>query len=330
MINKVQLMNKLAFILISICALLSMPGAFCIPDSERKESGKNIPEEAFIHVPGEASSHAEGFSPGDNATLSYISKAFYFNVVPSASYIFNKDIYHSENWQIKNGVKINVEFGYFGKFSRIIGYGFGLGYSSFSTEISSDPVISISAGYTDIDGDDYIQLLKTTSMVEKTKVSYVDIPMFIEFSNITIDKIGFYGRAGLTVSFPLTKSFTSSGNASYGGYYDQYNVVLYGIPELGFDSNKPIYSETEMSLNLVNISAIFSGGITYPLSKYFIIRGGLNANVGLVEMSKVKAENYEKTKFDGNYSKLLENPNSTTLTRSFGIEVGLIYTLRLY
>lgn len=323
-------MKKSVFLLVSVSIFLSMPGAFCNFDSKIKKSNLISPEKREISQPAEANGHAAGFSVGDNTSLSYVSKAFYLNVVPSTSYIFNKSIYNSENWKAKKGFGVNFEVGYFGKFSRIIGYGFGLGYSSYSTEISSDPVSNSTPGYIDIDGDEYTQLLHTSVLVEKTKISYFDIPLFIEFSTINIDKIGFYGRAGLKISFPLAKTFTSSGNASYEGYYDQYNVVLYGIPELGFDTNRPIYSDTDMTLNPVNISVLFSGGITYPLSKVLIIRLGANANLGLVEVSNVKAGNYEKTKFDGNYSKLLENPNSAALTRSFGLEVGLIYNLRLY
>lgn len=85
-----------------------------------------------------------------------------------------------------------------------------------------------------------------------------------------------------------------------------------------------------MSLEPVNVSALVSAGITFPLSSYFILRVGGNANFGLLEISSQKAEDYDKTKYDGNYNKLLENPNAKTSTRSYGVEIGLIYNLRLY
>lgn len=309
-------MKSTILLLVAISLFLSMP-AFCHIGINGKKSGdKSI-------------GNSPGYSAGDKTNLSYTSKAFYLNVVPSSSYVFNKDIYNSDNWNPKNGFGVNFEVGYFGKFSRIIGYGFGLGYSSFSTEITSAPQEG-TASESDIDSDEYTQLIQTSEITEKTKLGYFDIPIFIEFSTINIDKIGFYGRAGLKLSIPLSKTFTSSGQASYEGYYDQYNVVLYGIPELGFDNDKPIYSNTEMTLKPINVSALLSAGITYPLSNYLILRLGANANFGLLEISDKKASDYNSTMVDGNYNKLLENPNSTTVTKAFGIEVGIIYNLRLY
>ena len=214
------------------------------------------------------------------------------------------------------------------KFNKIVGIGFGAGYSSFSTELKSNQ-LDHDVPDIDIDGDNYLREIATTEITEKTSISYFDIPVFLELSNTNIDKIGFYGRIGVKVSFPISKTFTSTGSANYEGYYSQYHVVLYDIPELGF-TQKDIYQDPKMELNTVNVSALASAGITIPISSYFIIKGGVNANFGLMEISSKKAADYDQTMYDGNYSKLLENPNAKTSTRSFGFEIGLIYNLRLY
>jgi len=181
---------------------------------------------------------------------------------------------------------------------------------------------------TDIDGDNYSKEIATSEITEKTEASYFDIPIFLEISNINIDKIGFYGRIGIKVSFPVSKTFTSSGLANYEGYYPQYYVTLYDIEELGFTDSE-IYQDTKMSLEAVNLSALISAGISFPLSNVFILKVGGNANFGLMETSSQKAADYDTTKYDGNYNKLLENPNAKTSTRSYGVEIGLIYNLRL-
>ncbi len=275
------------------------------------------------------------FSPAtlpnqNSSSVSYTSKAIYLNLTPSSTAIVNSDINGDNNWNVSNGFGVNFEIGYLTKFNKLVGIGFGLGYSSFSTELKANP-LDFNVPDTDVDGDNYSKEISTNEITEKTKASYFDIPVFLELSNTNIDKIGFYSRFGIKISFPVSKTFTSTGLANYEGYYPQYYVTLYDIDDerLGFTQSE-IYEDTKMSLEPVNISAAISAGITIPVSSYFIIKLGGNANFGLMEISSQKATDYEKTKYDGNYNKLLENPNAKTSTRSYGVEVGLIYNFRLY
>lgn len=264
----------------------------------------------------------------NNASISYTSKAIYLNLTPSSSAIVNSDIFNDNNWNVSTGFGVNFEVGYLTKFNKLVGIGFGVGYSSYSTELKSNP-LDYDVPDSDEDGDNYSKEITTTEITEKTKASYFDIPVFLELSNTNIDKIGFYGRIGVKVSLPVSKTFTSSGLANYEGYYPQYYVTLYEIEELNFTQSE-IYQDTKMSLEPVNISAVISAGITFPLSSYFILKVGGNANFGLMEISSQKAGDYDKTMYDGNYNKLLENPNAKTSTRSYGVEIGLIYNFRLY
>lgn len=263
-----------------------------------------------------------------NSNISYTSKGIYVNVIPSYTSIYNSDIYNDTAWNVKKGFGVNFEVGFLTKFNKMLGVGFGLGYSSYSTELTSNP-LDYSVPDTDVDGDNYTEEIATTEITEETKISYFDIPLFLEVSNININKIGFYGRVGVKVSFPVSKSFTSSGLANYEGYYPQYYVTLYDIEGLGF-TESDIYQDPPMELEPVNISAIISAGISFPLSSYFILKVGGNANFGLMEISSQKATDYNDTKYDGNYNKLLEDPNAKTSTRSYGVEIGLIYNIRLY
>ncbi len=303
-------MRKLCLILMAIFFLQTSFDAFC---------GNNI-----IVTENPFSS-----GPGKNASISYTSKGIYLNITPSFSAIVNKDIFDDENWEINNGFSVNFEVGYFTKISEIFGFGFGLGTSSFSTEIKSSAMM-FNYEDTDIDGDNYSKMVGASAITEKTLINYLDIPLFLELGNTNINKVGFYSRLGVKISFPISNSVTPTGIASYEGYYPQYHVLLYGIPELGFDTGLPIYENTEMEINPVNLSAFLSAGITIPLSNYLILKFGANANFGLMEISKQKSDDYDKSKYDGNYNKLLENPNSKTYTRTYGFEVGLIYNLRLY
>jgi len=283
-------------------------------------------------IPGIEKYKLPALPAGDRSSISYTGRGVFVLFGVNSSTIYNEDLSGSDSWDVNSGIGYSFEVGYLMKFYniRMLGVGFGLGYSSYSTEIGSGEQSAVLPVSTDIDGDVYTRLINTSTMKEELQLAYFDIPVFLEFSNANIDKFGFYGRLGVKVSFPVSSSFDASGTASYQGWYDQYNVILYGIPELGFYDNKEIYEETPLALSSVNISAIASLGISYPLSSRLIMKLGASATYGLTEISESKAEGWEESMYDGNYSKLLEDPNSPTTTRAFGIEIGLIYNMRLY
>ena len=309
-------------ILVFLAVLLVIPLSYAY-------SGNN--SKALSTTSATSNSETLGFLPkGGGSNVSYPSKGLYFNLTPSLAGISNKDVTGDGNWTVTNGMGLNIEAGYFAKFHPLIGYGIGLSYSSYSTDITADPQ-NLDYSDTDDDGDDYTMYIESSELSEKLQLSYFDIPIFLEFGNPNIDKIGFYGRVGVKISFPLSQKFTPAGTASYEGFYDQYHVTLYDIPELGFYSDDDIYKNNEPTMSSVNVSALLSGGVTFPLSNYLILKVGANANFGLMEISgkKQTAADYENNKYDGDYSKLLESPAKTT-TQSVGIELGIIYNLRLH
>jgi hypothetical protein len=319
---------------ICIAVLLSLMSVFVA-------SGNNPPnvENPAALIIGSAISDPSGMDfglqpppiiQGGSSSISYTSKGLFLNIVPSYTSILNSDISKDNNWKINSGFGFNIEVGYLSKFNETIGVGFGVGYSSFSSEITSDPIENYVIAANDRDNDVYDRMVATSSLNEEISIGYIDIPIFLDVSNTNIDKIGYYGRVGIKISTPISNSITHSGTATIKGYYDQYNVLLYGIPPMGFYTNKEIYEDSDIELKPINFSLLVSGGISIPISNYVIIKVGANAIFGLTEISNRKAEDYDVYRYDGGFSKLLNNPNATTKTRSLGLEVGLIYNLRLY
>ena len=326
---KFKQMKKLNFIILTLLLIPWIPG---ISGDLPKFGGNDVLHSNIHHLFGGediAGLAPLAFKPAKNSeALRYPSSAFFLTLVPSSTNIVNSGIKSDDTWDAKGGFGFNFELGYYAKFNKLVGYGVGLGYSSFKSELTLNSEYAEIVAE-DIDNDEYIRKISTGSVIEKLNVSYLDIPIFIEIGNPNIDKIGLYGRVGVKVSIPLSANFSPSGVASYRGYYPDYHVELYGIDELGFYTDSEIYQDVESKLNSVNVSAIVSAGATFPLSNYFILRVGANGNFGLLEISSEKRDDYEMTKYDGNYSKVLENPEKTT-TQSFGLEIGLIYNLRLY
>jgi hypothetical protein len=260
---------------------------------------------------------------------SYPSKALYLNLSPSYSRIYNKSIYNDELWQQKDGgIGYGFEFGYFMKFKKFIGFGIGLGFSSYQTTIGLNSYKDSIPHELDIDEEDYTKIIGVSDLVQKTQLSYIDLPVYLEFGNPNTYKINFYGRIGVKFSYPVFYKFESDGNITTQGIYPQYFVLLYDIKELDFFNNQTIKAAGETKLNPLNISAILSIGMTIPASDRLIFKIGANINYGLMEISADKFSKDDDTKYTGNSNNLLMEPGSNTITQSVGLEIGIIYILQ--
>lgn len=286
-------------------------------------------EKSHKHIDENLSFHS--FAPLLNSKSdfqSYPSKALYLNLSPNYSRIYNKEIYNDKLWQINGGIGYSFEFGYLMKFKQFIGLGIGLGLSSYQTEISLNSYNTSLPPATDIDGDNFTENIEVSDLIQKTKLSYIDLPIYLEFGNPNTYKINFYGKIGVKFSYPVLYDFNSSGNISNQGYYPQWYVLLYNIPELGFANDQPIVTSGETEINPLNISAFLSLGMTIPASDYFIFKIGANINYGLTEISADKFSDGDAVKYSGSYNSLLMEHGGSTIAQSVGIEIGIIYILQ--
>lgn len=281
---------------------------------------------AVEEEPGEAAP-APLLAPAKN--VSYPARGIILLISPNLSQVYNSDIFGDDNWDASGKLGFNFELGYFFKLNRVVSLGAGIGYSNFKSELTQDS-ISYQRDYIDHDQHNVTEYVRINPISESLNVSCLDIPLYVEFGNPNVDQIGFYGRIGLKMSFPISHKLTGDGSYSSWGHYPDCPVTLYDIPELGYYTDKPIYDEMEEpELKSVVFSALFSAGVSFPLSDALVLKAGANINLGLSELSEYKAGSDEDFEDYGNYSKLLNNPEKTSL-KSYGIEIGLIYSLRNY
>lgn len=264
--------------------------------------------------------------------VSYPARGLLINIAPSYSQLHNKVLLSDTiDWKVKGNFGINIEAGYFIKLNRIIGIGGGLGYSYYNSEISKEDFKATIPNQTDYDNSSYTLYKDADKLIETLKISFLDIPLYVEFGNSNIDQIGFYGRIGFKASFTLSSKLKGEiSNYTSKGYYDKCHVELRNIPELGFYTNEPIYKNQEkVDIKPVVISIFLSGGVSFPVSNYLIFKAGANFNMGLSELFDWNSDSHSGMENSWEYIKLLNNSSKTSL-RSFGLEVGLIYNLRLY
>lgn len=260
---------------------------------------------------------------------SYPRRSLFVNIVPSFSRIYNEDIYGDETWESSGGFGFGLEVGYALRLSKLFHMGAGLGVSSYQSEIAiSEYDHSFEELLTDIDDDQYKGSIQLDDIREKTQLIYLDVPVYVEMGRANTGRLSWYARLGVKVSYPLSYNYMSDGTQSLSGYYPELWTELYGIPELGFVKDAPIDKNEENILNTINLTAMFSAGLTIPVSDFFIFKVGGNINYGLLEISSEKVVNQALNQYSSVNNTLLTAPDSKTTTQWAGLEIGIIYVLQ--
>jgi hypothetical protein len=272
----------------------------------------------------------EGFIKG--LTMVNMPKRSYFIHSGLGMSNFSNKSIEEQGWDRKGGFGYMIEFGYYQKIRPLIAIGIGIGLSSFANQISIEKINDTITGLIDPPDiepqDNFAERIEYLNPTEDTRISFLDIPVFIEFGNTNVDKLGFFLRLGVKLSTPLIDQFSGKGFYSIKGYYPKYGVELESIEELGFVNNALMYTGAPTyELNSLNISGMLSGGISLVFNTNWIFKAGVNYVHGFTDLSKnIEPENYRQN----NRNHLLENNQSATYIRSLGFEIGLQYVLDFY
>ena len=258
-----------------------------------------------------------------------------YNTTPSNGKLYNTDnLCHTETpigFQLELGVYKTLKSMWYKKVK--VYYGYGLGFSTYDTKISINSLHAENFhNGPDLDGD-YIDTIHVFSGIkEETRLTYIDLPLFIEFGNVNASKLGYYFKVGIKLSYLVSSNFSGSGTDSTSGHYDADNVVLYNIPELGYYPNESLYkNKPAKNTQPVNLSAAVSCGLTIPIKETWIIKIGPTFNASIIDVGKNKSDNYyENCHYQMNANNLLSNKTSTTRTYFIGLEIGILKKLSSY
>ncbi len=127
----------------------------------------------------------------------------------------------------KNSFCAAIDLGYL--FSDYFGFTTGIGYSSYITEQALD-TYATSFDTTDMENETYERLISGNDIKEIQKVSFLYIPLQMNLVIPVGKTFGFFVQAGVNLSFPLSKTYSSTGTFTYSGYYPAYNVTLDRYP----------------------------------------------------------------------------------------------------
>jgi hypothetical protein len=247
--------------------------------------------------------------------------AFAFGIYggPGFTRIYSQNIFTDENWDAWG------EFGYQAGLKMIyllgkdIGLYGGVGISNYRSvyEIIGFNNDSLIDHYQRVDRDEdtYLEYISAT-VTENNSLTYLDIPIGIRYS-IGKEKLHFTGQAGFAFSFLLSSNYSATGNSDHSGYYPQYHVLLYDLPDYGF-SEGPVDANGKWELSTFNISAQVSLGAEMKLGDNLFLFAGPYVNYGLTDLE------YKTAKHRDDYISLSGDPGKVN-TFIAGLTIELTY-----
>lgn len=234
------------------------------------------------------------------------------------------------DWAIDRDLGYSFNIGFNHRFRNLLAYGFGIGISSYSMNIASrGEITKIIPNQLDCSDDQstaqrtYDAIMHYSSLRQNTKLTFIDIPVFIDFGNINYDRIGFYLNTGITASFPIFDHFSASGDYRQVGYYEYFDIYLPQLPGL-FRFDDELYTgESHYELSPFVVSAHISLGITYPLLGGLILSVGPVFNHSVIDIAK--PSNNSNIEYWNDFNHLLEL-DSQASKWFLGLEVRIQYS----
>ncbi len=182
----------------------------------------------------------------------------------------------------------------------------------------------------DVDGDSYNAHLNYNAIQEKISLSYLDLPFYLEIGRLSKTKFKGWAKLGLKASFLLDNSFEGRGTYTSQGYYPAWDVMLYDIEKLNFNTDYSAYTDPKYTLNPFVLWGMFSAGISIPLSNYekeiirnTILKFGIKYDFSITPISTKSSDSmFLGSRYLINQSNILSNG---TRIHRLGLEIGFIY-----
>jgi hypothetical protein len=247
------------------------------------------------------------------------SQSLYFNIGSG---------FHNLKYDVQNGTQessmgytVNLGYNYF--FSKNWGFGAGLGLESFQSKATLNYQTSKSS--VDTDGKSFEFRTQYTDWQEKQSILLLDIPLSFIYQKEMSEKLKFQFSIGPKISFAMQSNYkTEGGTIETTGYYPQYNVVLYGMPEHNF-TTLTSFPKKDISLNPV-VSAYSNFGGLYKLNNSMDLYAGVYIDYGLTNM--IDAHDKLLYQEDGVYNGIFYSDLTNKVKQfAFGFKIGINFRL---
>lgn len=228
---------------------------------------------------------------------------------------------------MNNNFTGTFETGYF--FSGGFGLSTGIGINSFNSTFSLD---NYSSNYTtrDSEEDTYERRITGSGITENQKISYLNIPLLINLRIPGNSIFGLYFKAGINMSVPLTKEYSSNGIFTFTGYYPEFNVLLKDLPEYGFISDAPLLANGEIVLRPFIIDAIGTAGFQFLIANKVQLSIGASYSRSLTDITEYNGQDsFQLTSGTEEINSMLGG-SFRSISESMGLRLSLRYFFKSY
>ncbi len=227
----------------------------------------------------------------------------------------------------ENSFSGTIETGYF--FSGGFGLSTGIGiYSSYNTINLENYSNKFST--TDSENDFYERRISGSAITENLNMSCLKIPLMLNLRIPGRSIFGVYFGAGINLSVPLTKNYSSSGLFSFTGYYPEFNVLLTDLPEYGFVSNASVLSTGEPELKSYFLEGVASAGFQFLIAGKIQLSAGLSYSMSLTDLADYREQiNFQLATDSNSINSMLGGSNSS-IAESIGLRLSLRYFFKGY
>ena len=199
------------------------------------------------------------------------------------------------------------------KFPISVEVGLGVGGMTFSAHRGAGTATIESV---DVDGDKYQAICDYSDMVEKQKLTYLNIPIRLCIGQPVRDRVTAYFKIGVTPSINVSSKFEGEGTYSLKGYYPQWDVTIEDVPELGFGSDFDSYADgLSPKIKKFVLWGNIAAGVYVPFGKSgLVFNGGVKLDYPFMRIG-ASTEDVE-----------LFNHENKALIPS--LNIGLTYTIK--
>jgi len=217
-----------------------------------------------------------------------------------------------------------------------IGVGIGISHyrNSSSLKDSIDNADTLTR-YIDKDKDFCKINIQYNDVKESVSLTYLDIPLYIEFGKPSMKKVSGFCKAGIKTSFLISKKNTTrSGTYTSSGFYPEWNVTLDDVEVLGYYEKKlEEFNELDKISKFV-LWGVISGGVNIPLYDYhkdkfarWILRVSAQIDGTITPISTKRDDSKEIIKGKQLYLNQINMFGDGSRIFSCGLSIGLIYCL---
>ncbi len=250
------------------------------------------------------------------------NKEISFSFGPASTKIKNKSISEDKFKVVDDKIGYNFEVS-FNKYSKRVGIGIGLGYSSYNQDIYQKGFFE-SFSQMDIDGNIY-DLWLNSDVTYTNKLSYIDVPLTLHL--ILSNSQKFYGfvDVGIINQILLRGDYTMKGSVENMGKYATTNPYFSLVSQNNsyYDYKVELYDVKKNDIyKKYNLSGHFALGLAAAMNDNLFLKIQPFANIGF---SDITAKNIEGVKYEDVFGK--QSDYQKTKIVSFGLSVGFVYDL---